>query len=64
MRTGPTVEEIRVLLERVAPHVATGNTAARIHERVRRLAGHWKATPYGGDMVLVWPAGDPQQRVN
>jgi hypothetical protein len=29
--------------------------AARVHERIRRLRGHWKATPYGGEMELVWP---------
>lgn len=29
--------------------------AARVHERIRRLRGHWKATPYGGQMELVWP---------
>jgi hypothetical protein len=29
--------------------------AARVHERVRQLRGHWKGTPYGGQMELVWP---------
>lgn len=29
--------------------------AARVHERVRQLRGHWQATPYEGQMKLVWP---------
>lgn len=29
--------------------------AERIHERLRQLRGHWKATPYGADMHLTWP---------
>jgi hypothetical protein len=32
----------------------TGSTASRLHERIRELRGHWKATPYGADMVLTW----------
>lgn len=28
---------------------------ARVHARVRQLRGHWKATPYGSEMELVWP---------
>ncbi len=31
--------------------------AARVHERIRQLRGHWKATPYGGEMELIWPEG-------
>jgi hypothetical protein len=27
----------------------------RVRERLRRLEGHWRATPYGGDMTIVWP---------
>ena len=27
----------------------------RVRERLRRLEGHWRATPYGGDMTLAWP---------
>ncbi|MEZ0372479.1 MAG: hypothetical protein ACAI44_25535 [Candidatus Sericytochromatia bacterium] len=26
----------------------------RVQERMRRLQGHWKATPYGGTMELEW----------
>lgn len=29
--------------------------AARVHERVRQLRGHWQATSCGGQMKLVWP---------
>ena len=29
--------------------------AVRVHERVRQLRGHWKATPYGSEMELIWP---------
>jgi hypothetical protein len=28
----------------------------RAQERLRRLTGFWRATPYGRDMVLGWPA--------
>jgi hypothetical protein len=28
--------------------------AQRIHGRVRQLMGHWRATPYGGAMQLIW----------
>jgi hypothetical protein len=27
----------------------------RVREPLRRLEGHWKATPYAGDMQIVWP---------
>lgn len=32
----------------------------RVMERMRRLLGQWKATPFGGRMELVWPP-DGQQ---
>jgi hypothetical protein len=35
--------------------VATG-FVDRALERLRRLAGHWAATPFHGTMDLVWPA--------
>ena len=28
----------------------------RVQERMRRLMGQWKATPFGGVMELTWPA--------
>lgn len=42
------------LLGKSAPG-AGDDLAERVHERIRRLRGHWKATPYGGDMALAWP---------
>ena len=41
------------LLRKLAP--GRGDLAVRVHERIRRLRGHWKATPYGGEMELFWP---------
>lgn len=55
MRVEAGPDEIRHVLERVVPDRATDVDAARIHERIRRLVGHWKATPYGSDMVVAWP---------
>jgi hypothetical protein len=26
-----------------------------VHERMRHLVGHWRATPFGGTMELDWP---------
>lgn len=43
------------LLRKSLPTRATGDLAKRVHERVRQLRGHWKATPYGGEMELIWP---------
>jgi len=40
--------EIRAVLDRVAPELASDDVAAQVHERLRRLAGHWKATPHWG----------------
>jgi hypothetical protein len=34
---------------------ASDDLADRVHERVRKLRGHWRATPCGGQMELVWP---------
>lgn len=31
---------------------------ADVLERMRRLHGHWKATPFGDTMTLEWPASD------
>jgi hypothetical protein len=28
---------------------------AAVQGRMRRLQGHWRATPFGGDMELPWP---------
>jgi hypothetical protein len=42
------------VLRTIAPNHAQTELAGRIHERVRQLRGHWKATAYGGDMLLSW----------
>jgi hypothetical protein len=43
------------LLKRFAATSDAQDLAARVHERVRQLRGHWKATPFGGEMELEWP---------
>lgn len=43
------------LLGRFSPASDSQDLAARVYERIRQLRGHWKATPYGGQMELVWP---------
>ncbi|AUX41682.1 uncharacterized protein SOCE26_031040 [Sorangium cellulosum] len=59
---GRTAEELVTQLVSHAP--ATGWTppgwltaefVERVQERMRRLLGHWKATPYRGEMRLEWP---------
>jgi hypothetical protein len=42
------------LLRKILPGSASDDLAERVHERVRQLRGHWRATPYGGTMELVW----------
>lgn len=55
MRTGASATEIHEVLARVAPEVGSLDLADRLRAQVRSLAGHWVATPYGGEMVLDWP---------
>jgi hypothetical protein len=43
------------LLKRFSPMSEVQDLAARVHERVRQLRGHWKATPFRGKMELEWP---------
>jgi hypothetical protein len=43
------------LLRRFSSTSGSQDLAARVHERIRQLRGHWKATPFGGQMELVWP---------
>ena len=31
--------------------------AERVLERIRRLEGHWRATPFHGTLELAWPPG-------
>jgi hypothetical protein len=39
----------------VIPAWLTSEFVAAVQERMRRLLGHWKATPYGEVMDLPWP---------
>lgn len=55
MRTEAGVADFEALLQRHPEVQRAKGAAARLHEEVRRLRGHWRATPYGGDMVLHWP---------
>lgn len=32
-----------------------------VQERMRRLLGQWRATPFGGAMELAWPAVGPER---
>lgn len=43
------------LLQKLVPAGTARDLAVRVHERVRQLRGHWRATAYGGEMELVWP---------
>lgn len=54
MRTEAPVEVIFEVLHRVVPEHVTQEIAESIHERLRTLRGHWRATPYGESMVLDW----------
>ena len=33
---------------------------AEVCERMRRLQGQWKATPYGETMEIAWPEIEPE----
>ena len=44
-------------LEAIRTHMpdrATIDLADRVFRRVRKLRGHWSATPYGGSMTIYW----------
>lgn len=58
MRVEAKVEQYLALLERIQPNLASLDLAERIHERVRKLRGHWSATNYGNSMVIDWPEND------
>lgn len=55
MRTSADATEIRDVLARVAPAIGSVDLAERLHTRLHSFAGHWAATPYGGEMELAWP---------
>jgi hypothetical protein len=38
-----------------APEWLTGSLVARVHERLRRLQGQWRATPFHQALVLEFP---------
>jgi hypothetical protein len=62
MRTSAAATEIYDVLCRVAPGNGSMDLAERLHARLRALAGHWAATPYGGEMELMWPKESEQLR--
>lgn len=56
MRIGAPVTDYRAVLARALPDDGDlDDLAVRLHERVRRLAGHWEGTPHHVDMVVEWP---------
>jgi hypothetical protein len=61
-RTDAGREAYVELLKGVASPSGKQDLAERVHERIRRLRGHWKATPYGGEMTLEWPESVPADR--
>jgi hypothetical protein len=55
-RTGAGPESYAQVVRKFSlPGGAGQDVAARVDERLRQLRGHWKATPYGGDMEVTWP---------
>jgi hypothetical protein len=55
MRVAAGPAEVLGVLEQRVPQLATPELAKRLHERMRALTGHWKATAYGHDMTITWP---------
>jgi hypothetical protein len=49
------VDAYLALAEERHPGLVSHAFVDRARERLRRLAGHWRATPYAGDMTLMWP---------
>lgn len=54
-RVDAGLEAYQALLEEHASRNGDHHIATRVYQRVRQLRGHWKSTPYGGQMELVWP---------
>jgi hypothetical protein len=59
---GRTAKEMAAALGMYATSLGTTNPAwlteafiLAVQDRMRKLQGHWKATPYGGTMELDWP---------
>ena len=55
LRLESDVPKYLELLQRVLPQEASMELAQRIHEKGRKLQGHWRATPYKGEMRISWP---------
>jgi hypothetical protein len=51
-----TPEAYLTLAQPKLPERVNAGFVARARERLRRLVGLWRATPYGREMVLDWPA--------
>lgn len=54
MRIEADQAAIAEVLDRVMPGIASADLAARLHERLRSLRGHWAATGYGDAMEITW----------
>jgi hypothetical protein len=54
MRKDADVATFFAVLNRVRPDLITRELAARIQAHGRQLEGHWRATPYGGEMAVHW----------
>lgn len=50
-------QEYASSLGEAVPRWFTTEFVARVQERMRRLMGRWKATPFGRAMELEWPPG-------
>ena len=44
------------------PEWLTKDLVTRVEERMRRLTGRWRATPYGGEMIIDWPLADARDQ--
>lgn len=62
-RTGETpaaahgrITSMLALQDTALPAWFTLELVTEVHERMRRLVGQWKATPYGSSMELNWSA--------
>ena len=51
----PRLRESFTSAEISTPAWLTEEVVSAVQDRMRRVLGHWKATPYGASMVLPWP---------
>lgn len=54
MRVEASDAEFFASLSRIRPELISKDVAGRIREKGRQLQGHWRATPFGGEMKLHW----------